>query len=198
MEEEHNPSGYKPKAQYKSAIWPTNQAQEALAQASKMAIQDKYGVVHTDIDPPREWHDAEEYHQVRTRAHLSHTRAHALFVHAHPRTRTVRTRASRTRASRTRASRTRASHTRASRTRASRTRASRTRASRTCLYACAPLFLLHASTRRCSEVPVPCFCFSRSLSTRSRLSCEGTLRGTEKMFVTPMCFTCAWATIVQP
>ena len=168
MEEEHNPSGYKPKAQYKSAIWPTNQAQEALAQASKMAIQDKYGVVHTDIDPPREWHDAEEYHQVRTRAHLSHTRAHALFVHAHPRTRTVRT------------------------------RASRTRASRTCLYACAPLFLLHASTRRCSEVPVPCFCFSRSLSTRSRLSCEGTLRGTEKMFVTPMCFTCAWATIVQP
>ena len=32
---EHNPSGYKPKVQYKSAIWPQNKAQEAAARASK-------------------------------------------------------------------------------------------------------------------------------------------------------------------
>lgn len=63
-EEEHNPSGYKPKVQYKSAIWPVNEAQEEAARASKKAIEEKYGNVHTDISPSKAWHDAEEYHQV--------------------------------------------------------------------------------------------------------------------------------------
>lgn len=63
LEEEHNPSGYKPKVQYKSAIWPTTDAQEEAARASKAAIAGKYGDVHTDIEPPKQWHDAEEYHQ---------------------------------------------------------------------------------------------------------------------------------------
>lgn len=51
--------------QYKSAIWPANEAQEEAALASKKAIEEKYGNVHTDILPPKQWHDAEEYHQVR-------------------------------------------------------------------------------------------------------------------------------------
>lgn len=72
--EEHNPSGYKPKVQYKSAIWPTTDAQAEKATASKKAIQDKYGNVHTDIEPPKQWHDAEEYHQVRRRGKTDETR----------------------------------------------------------------------------------------------------------------------------
>ena len=53
---EHNPSGYKPKVQYKSAIWPQNEAQEAAARASKKAIEDKYNkTLHTDIEPPKTW-----------------------------------------------------------------------------------------------------------------------------------------------
>lgn len=67
--EEHNPSGYKPKVQYKSAIWPTTPAQATAAEASRKAISEKYGPVHTDIESAKEWHDAEEYHQVRRREH---------------------------------------------------------------------------------------------------------------------------------
>ena len=53
---EHNPSGYKPKVQYKSAIWPQNDAQEAAARASQKAIEDKYGkTLHTDIEAPKTW-----------------------------------------------------------------------------------------------------------------------------------------------
>ena len=40
--EEHNPSGYKPKAQYKSAIWPTSESQKEKALASR-AIEAKCG-----------------------------------------------------------------------------------------------------------------------------------------------------------
>ena len=43
--EEHNPSGYKPKAQYKSAIWPTSESQKEKALASRAAIEAKYGSV---------------------------------------------------------------------------------------------------------------------------------------------------------
>ena len=51
-----NPSGYKPKVQYKSAIWPQNEAQEAAARASKKAIEDKYSkTLHTDIEAPKTW-----------------------------------------------------------------------------------------------------------------------------------------------
>jgi len=57
--EEHNPSGYKPKAQYKSAIWPTTDAQLEIARASVEKIRSKYGDVHTDVEPAKEWHDAE-------------------------------------------------------------------------------------------------------------------------------------------
>ena len=57
--EEHNPSGYKPKAQYKSAIWPTTDAQLEMARASVEKIRSKYGDVHTDVEPAKEWHDAE-------------------------------------------------------------------------------------------------------------------------------------------
>ena len=61
---EHNPSGYKPKPQYKSAIWPQDAEQELVARASKKSIEDKYGkTLHTDIESPTEWWDAEEYHQ---------------------------------------------------------------------------------------------------------------------------------------
>ena len=41
------------------------QAQTAAAAASKTNIEKKYGAVTTDIAPPNEWYDAEEYHQVR-------------------------------------------------------------------------------------------------------------------------------------
>jgi peptide methionine sulfoxide reductase MsrA len=42
--------------QYKSAIWPQNEAQEAAARASKKAIEDKYNkTLHTDIEPPKTW-----------------------------------------------------------------------------------------------------------------------------------------------
>ena len=61
--EEHNPSGYKPKAQYKSAIWPTSESQKEKALASRAAIEAKYGSVHTDIEDEQPWWDAEEYHQ---------------------------------------------------------------------------------------------------------------------------------------
>jgi len=62
--EEHNPSGYKPKVQYKSAIWPTTPEQDAAARAKIKAIEETYNrTVHTDVDPPKEWYDAEEYHQ---------------------------------------------------------------------------------------------------------------------------------------
>ena len=62
--EEHNPSGYKPKTQYKSAIWPTNEAQEKAARAAIEDIEKKFGkTLHTDVEAPKAWHDAEEYHQ---------------------------------------------------------------------------------------------------------------------------------------
>jgi peptide-methionine (S)-S-oxide reductase len=61
--EEHNPSGYKPKVQYKSAIWPTSESQREIAIASRDAIESKYGSVHTDIEDEQQWWDAEEYHQ---------------------------------------------------------------------------------------------------------------------------------------
>ena len=60
---EHNPSGYKPKVQYKSAIWPTSESQREIAIASRDAIESKYGSVHTDIEDEQQWWDAEEYHQ---------------------------------------------------------------------------------------------------------------------------------------
>jgi peptide methionine sulfoxide reductase MsrA len=42
--------------QYKSAIWPQNEAQEAAARASKKAIEDKYSkTLHTDIEAPKTW-----------------------------------------------------------------------------------------------------------------------------------------------
>ena len=48
----------------KSAIWPQDAEQELVARASKKSIEDKYGkTLHTDIESPTEWWDAEEYHQ---------------------------------------------------------------------------------------------------------------------------------------
>ena len=62
--EEHNPSGYKPKVQYKSAIWPTTPEQDAAARAKIKAIEETYNrTLHTDVETPKEWYDAQEYHQ---------------------------------------------------------------------------------------------------------------------------------------
>ena len=61
---EHNPSGYKPKPQYKSAIWAQDAQQDLAEKKKKKTIEDKYNkTLHTDIEAPSKWWDAEEYHQ---------------------------------------------------------------------------------------------------------------------------------------
>ena len=61
--EEHNPT-YRSKPQYKSAIWPQDKKQEEIAAESKRKLEENFGKeLATDIDEPKTWYDAEEYHQ---------------------------------------------------------------------------------------------------------------------------------------
>lgn len=62
---ENRPWGRQPKAQYKSAIWPTTDEQMKAALVSLERAREANGSpLFVDIEPAREWFDAEEYHQV--------------------------------------------------------------------------------------------------------------------------------------
>mmetsp|Transcript_28251 Transcript_28251/g.92209 ORF Transcript_28251/g.92209 Transcript_28251/m.92209 type:complete len:125 (+) Transcript_28251:191-565(+) len=59
---EHRPNE-RSKVQYRSAIWPTTAEQAETAKKMKAELEAKHGKVATAIEKPKEWHDAEEYHQ---------------------------------------------------------------------------------------------------------------------------------------
>src|SRR5205085_5583154 len=71
--ESHNPTqgmrqGNDTGTQYRSAIFTTSPAQQAAAEASRAAYQDKlveagYGKITTEIVPASEFYFAEDYHQ---------------------------------------------------------------------------------------------------------------------------------------
>lgn len=57
---QHSPSASK--AQYKSAIWYTNDKQKRIAE-KVIASQGERAQRYTDLLPAQTWHDAENYHQ---------------------------------------------------------------------------------------------------------------------------------------
>lgn len=60
---EHTPVR-KSKAQYKSAVWVHDKAQKEKVEQKIKEVQSSLGrEVVTDVEPVKEWHDAEEYHQ---------------------------------------------------------------------------------------------------------------------------------------
>lgn len=62
--EEHNPTRKSHKAQYKSALWWHDAAQEAAIKTAVAELEAKHGLkVATDLAPAGPWYDAEEHHQ---------------------------------------------------------------------------------------------------------------------------------------
>ena len=50
-------------SQYRSGIYPLNEEQRRLAEASKAKVVAEFGTVYTEIEPATTYYDAEEYHQ---------------------------------------------------------------------------------------------------------------------------------------
>ena len=64
MSDSGSPYRVKSKAQYKSAVWPTTEAQMKAVLADKARLEETSGrKVATDIEMADVWWDAEEYHQ---------------------------------------------------------------------------------------------------------------------------------------
>lgn len=60
---EHLPTR-KTKTQYKSAVWVHNKDQQKVVSSKIKELESAKGLkVVTDVEPAKEWHDAEEYHQ---------------------------------------------------------------------------------------------------------------------------------------
>jgi len=61
--QDHSPF-YKSKAQYKSAIWTNSDEQAAVVEKKIAEFQDETSrQVVTDVEPAKDWYDAEDYHQ---------------------------------------------------------------------------------------------------------------------------------------
>lgn len=65
---EHSPT-YRAKAQYKSAVYYHTEEQRQQAEVMKADVTRQRGTCLTDIEPAKEWYDAEEYHQKYVEKH---------------------------------------------------------------------------------------------------------------------------------